>query len=82
MVYEDSRNKNLSTEPTSKLKQPDDSKTKVNFSAENKNRYFANRRIVCSFRCDEELWNKSKPYLKRIYGSVCRARAHTCLTFS
>lgn len=71
MVYDDLRNKNLSKQPKSQLK-PNDSKTKVNFSEPSANRYFADRRVVCSFRCDEGLWNEAKPVLKRVYGSVCR----------
>ena len=53
-------------------KQPNDSTTKVYFSKNAAARYFSNRRVVCSFRCDEGLWNEAKPVLKRTYGSICR----------
>jgi len=53
-------------------KQTANSITNVNFSDYAAYSYYANQRVICSFRCDEGLWKHAKPIFKRVYGSICR----------
>lgn len=70
MVYEDSRNKNLTqTQP----KQTDDSLTKVTFSKSGVYKYVSGVRRTIGFKGDLGLYNRFKQLSKRVYGSTCKA---------